>query len=520
MRSIPDKIAPILPWLGLALILVGAVAYIINRNFDLLTNLPLLAGALCLLFYAVLRPDDVRKLVSGRKARYGINTILAIMFFTIIAVLIYWIAFQNPDWRLDLTETNEFSPLPETVQLLEELAEPVHVIGFYSAQMAGQQAVDETVLESLKAVNNQLTYEFLDPVADPINAQQYELTADATLVFVVGEGDDQIFSKSNSSNDREIHSALLQIFNPIEKKAYFLTGHGERGMEDFGPEGVSSLVGELGTHGFTVEALNLAVTGKVPDDTDVVVLIDQLAPMQPAEIEALSDYFESGGRAFIARDVVLDEARERAEADGLADLLSNMWGIELQSQFIIEPELALANQLIPVQFASYDFSPGPITGSELASLGALFDIARPVGNVEMDQVIQSRLVLTSPSSWGESDFDSDPQFDDVDSLGPLAVGVSGENAETGSRVIVVGDADFLSNNLAFFGGNNLFFTNSLNWLAGDEAALELTPRQTISRQMVISQSQLGILQVLGCLLAPTLMALIGFVVWYNRRSAA
>jgi ABC-type uncharacterized transport system involved in gliding motility auxiliary subunit len=520
MRSIPDRIAPTLPWLGLALILVGAVAYVIKRNFELITNLPLLAGVLCLLVYTVLRPDDVRRLVSGRRAKYGANTFLAILFFTIIAVLVYWIAFQNPDWRLDLTETDEFSPLPETVLLLEELAEPVHVIGFYSAQMAGQQAVDETVLESLKAVNNQLTYEFLDPVADPISAQQYDLTADATLVFVMGEGDDQVFSKSNSSNDREIHSALLQIFNPIEKKAYFLTGHGERGMEDFGPEGISSLVGELGTHGFTVEELNLAVTGEVPEDTDVVVLIDQLAPMQPAEIEALADYFEGGGRAFFGRDVVLDEARGRADADGLADLISNTWGIELQSQFIIEPEFALANQLIPVQFASYDFSPGPITGSELASLGTLFDIARPVGNVEMDQVIQSQLVLTSPSSWGESDFDSEPRFDNADTLGPLAVGVSGENVENDSRVVVVGDVDFLSNNLVFFGGNNLFFTNSLNWLAGDEAALELAPRETVNRQMVISQSQLGILQVLGCLLAPALMALIGFVVWYSRRSAA
>jgi ABC-type uncharacterized transport system involved in gliding motility auxiliary subunit len=138
----------------------------------------------------------------------------------------------------------------------------------------------------------------------------------------------------------------------------------------------------------------------------------------------------------------------------------------------------------------------------------------------MDQVIQSQLVLTSPSSWGESDFDSEPRIDDADTLGPLAVGVSGENVENDSRVVVVGDVDFLSNNLVFFGGNNLFFTNSLNWLAGDEAALELAPRETVNRQMVISQSQLGILQVLGCLLAPALMALIGFVVWYSRRSAA
>ncbi len=136
MKDTANRIAPYLPLAGLVLLVLGAVAYAVTRRFDTVTNLLFGLGALLLLLFAFFRPDDVRRLAGRRQTRYGVSTLLAVLFFAAIAILIYWIAYQNPDWRYDVTEEGIFTPLPETAEVLEQLEEPIHVIAFYSPASA------------------------------------------------------------------------------------------------------------------------------------------------------------------------------------------------------------------------------------------------------------------------------------------------------------------------------------------------------------------------------------------------
>ena len=501
------------------LIAAGAILILFTREFNLLSNLPIVGGALLLLFYVVLRPDEVRRALSGRRVRYGANTVLAVLMFAAIGILLYWIALQNADWRVDLTEENQFSALPETVELLEQIDGPIRVIGFFTLRAAAQQEVAEARLEAMRAVKEDLTYEFVDPNANPLLAQQYELTSDGTLVFIRGQGEDRQIAKSVSLGDRDLLAALLQVTNPQEKRAVFVIGHGGRDIESFEPAGLGNIVSDLEDLGFTIDSVNLAVTGEVPPNTSVLLLVDQLSPLNESELNAIGDYLSAGGSAFIARDVVVDPSRARIEDDGLNGYLADTWGISLRNDLIIEPELGLAGQVVPVQFISFDFGPGQIAGAELDELGAIFDVARSVSlpNQPPGQLIQTPVVSTSSLAWGETDLANQPERDEQDHLGPVHVGVSVENPETGARLVLFGDTDFASNNLVYLGGNSLLFTNAINWLARDEATLELTPRQNIQRQIVIPESQLMPLQVLSCLAGPSLMLLIGLAIWYSRR---
>jgi hypothetical protein len=139
MRTTIDRTAPLLPLIGLILLVGGGVVAVFIRRLDTPIFIVWAAGALLLLLFAALRPDDVRHMLSGRQARFGLSTLMAILFFAAIAVLLYWIVSQFDDWRLDVTETQEFTPLPETVELLESLDSPIHVIGFYPVSFAGQK---------------------------------------------------------------------------------------------------------------------------------------------------------------------------------------------------------------------------------------------------------------------------------------------------------------------------------------------------------------------------------------------
>lgn len=524
MKQLLDRIVPFFPWAGLLLIIAGGVSYIIIRRFDLLTNLLFGLGALLLLLFIALRPDDVRRTFSRRQTRFGLTTLLAVLFFLAIGVLIYWIAFQNPDWRYDATEEGAFTPLPETVELLENLDEPLHIIGFFTQANNFQQGQAETKLESLQAINDRITYEFQDPESNPLLAEQYDLNFDGTLVFIRNRDEpDEVFSKANSIDDNDLHAALIKVVNPVDKKAYFITGHGELDITGFGPEGMGTVIGIIEDQGFEVEPLNLFATGSVPEDATVVALIGQNGPLDPAEVEALTSFVDAGGALFLARDPVDSEGRNATEEDGIAAWLGDTCGITLRNDAIIDQDLAQAGQEFGLSFIGSTYGNHPIITDELRTFGTRFVLARSLDSGEGTAgPVATQLVRTSSNAWGETSFDllstGVAQPDGNDALGPLSVGVSCENTGSGQRVAVFGDSDFMRNDTAVFGGNSILFANAMNWLADDELTINLAPRESVDRQVNIPQTQLTILQLLSICLGPLVLGVIGVVVAVSRRN--
>ena len=493
------KLTPYFPWLGLLGIIGGIIVYYITRQWDLLTNTTLAVGVLFLILYALLNPDEVRELMSGRQAQYGTSTLLSILFFTAIVVIAYFITFQNDDWRYDATETNEFTPLDETIDLLESLDEPIHVKGFFTVQTGFQQDEAATRLDALQAYTDNLTYEFIDPEENPLQAQQYELAFNSTLVFTRGSGENEVFSKANAPlNDRNLHTALLQVVNPVQKKAYFLIGHGERDISDFTQVGIGTAADLLRETGFEVETLSLFTVSEIPDDATVLVMIDQQGPLTDQEFALLADYLANGGSAFIARDALDNEFRAQLEngTDHVRDYLTSEWGLTLRQDVVIDATFSQAGQGFGLSFLGANYGASSINTAELERFGTVFALARSIEtDSEVTGIARVNLISTSPDAWGETDFVSlsnnfaEPN-DEIDAVGALALAVSAENRETDSRLVLIGDTDFFANEVVAQSGNGLFFSNAMNWLADDELAVELTPREVVNRQLVISQSQM------------------------------
>lgn len=524
MSNTRDNIFQVLPWAAFLLLAMGAVVTLITRRFELLNNLLLAGGALLLMVYAVARPDDVRAFFASRYARYGSSTLLSILFFSAIALLLYWVAYQNDDWRVDMTASGLFTAAPETVSLLSELDEPVHVLGFYSFGLGSQQEQARILLDNLSAANSNLTYEFVDPEVNPLLAQHYELNFDGTLVFIRNRNEPgEIFSRASSLSEQEIHAALLKVVNPVDKKLYLLTGHGELALDDFGIEGMSSAAGLLRDQGFTVEPLTLFTTGNVPADATLVAIVGPRGPIEEAEVQALADYVAAGGSLFVARDLIDLQGTLIGGGDPLDTYLQEEWGVTLREDIIIDPEMARAGQTSGLDFLGATFGPSPIITEELRRFGVRFSVARSIATSSVDSVVHTPLVQTTAGAWGETDlqllietFSAEPDGDDAE--GVLTVGLAAENLDSGSRLVVFGDADFVNNVNLLTGGNSLLFTNSLNWLAADEVTIELAPRPAIERQINIPDQQLRLLRTVSTWFGPLLMGLIGLFVWSRRRS--
>ncbi|MBK7894101.1 MAG: Gldg family protein [Anaerolineaceae bacterium] len=435
-----------------------------------------------------------------------------------VFTLLYILATQNPGWRYDATANNALTPLPETIDLLQNLDEPIRVLGFYTSETAFQQSQAEAALQTMQAYTNQLSYEFVDPNANPLLAEQYDLTFAGTLVFTREDGS---FAKAATLTDRDLHTALLRTLNPTVKTAYFLTGHGERGWQDFGEEGMGTAVTLLQESGFTINTLNLFTAGEVPADASAVFLIDQQAPLADAELAALSRYVDDGGALFIARDAVDTEGRAAAEADGLLTWLQTSWGITLRNDLIIDAALAQAGQSIGLTFIGAQYGDSPITQG-LAQFGTIFNVARSIETELPGGVTAVNLITTSSQAWGETNFEQMISAGEVapdaeDATGQLTVALSARNTASGARLVVFGDTDFLSNSFIQQGGNSFLFENAANWLVDDVLTIQLSARESIPRQVTISQSQLTLLQLVSIFLTPGLLGLAGVWVWVSRR---
>ncbi len=436
-------------------------------------------------------------------------------------VLIYVLAYQNPSWRYDATANNALTPLPETIDLLQSLDEPIRVIGFYTAETSLQQSQAEAALQTMQAYSDKLSYEFVDPNENPLLAEQYELTFAGTLVFTREDGR---FAKASTLTDRDLHTALLRTLNPTVKTAYFLTGHGERDWQDFGEEGIGTAVTLLQESGFTIQSLNLFTEGAVPADASAVFLIDQQAPLAASELDALIRYVDGGGALFLARDALDTEGRIAAEDDGLLAWLQTSWGISLRNDLIIDASLAQAGQSIGLTFIGASYGNSPIT-QDLEQFGTIFNVARSIETELPGNVTAVNLITTSSQAWGETNFEQMVSAGEVapdaeDATGQLAVAVSALSTTSGARLVVFGDTDFLSNSFIQQGGNSFLFENAANWLVDDVVSIQLSARESIPRQVTITQSQLTLLQLGSIFLTPGLLAVAGIWVWNRRRQRA
>ena len=112
------------------------------------------------------------------------------------------------------------------------------------------------------------------------------------------------------------------------------------------------------------------------------------------------------------------------------------------------------------------------------------------------------------------------EFSEGDIPGPLTVAVSGENAVTGARLIVIGDVDFASDialrREAYF--NLDLFVNSLNWLAEEEQLINIQPRSSTLRTFTPQAALLQFLIVAASLCcAPGIVLLVGASIFLRRR---
>lgn len=93
-----------------------------------------------------------------------------------------------------------------------------------------------------------------------------------------------------------------------------------------------------------------------------------------------------------------------------------------------------------------------------------------------------------------------------------------EPPEADGRLVVVGDTDFIANDLAMSPlGNADLFLNMVNWLTEDENLIAIRPRDPEDRRITMTAGQLQNLVLLALVFLPGFFLVWGVAVWWSRR---
>ena len=504
-------------YLSILAILFSIGWYIVQRQFDLVLQIGLGVIVIGLALFALLDPENARQLLIGRQARYGSNALVLTLAFIGILVVVNYLVFKNSK-RWDLTEGKQYTLAKETIETLGKLSQPVQAVAFYTKQTPSDQA--RSLLDQYKYKSNgKFDYEFIDPNANPAAATQAKVTRDGTIVLNMSGNQEAVTNVS----EQELTGGLVRLLNPEKRAIYFLTGHGERSPDQGGQESYSTLKTTLESKNYSVTSLNLLTENQIPADAKVIVIAGPKKPLAKTEVELLSAFQDKGG-ALIVMEEPLPLTDFGSIPDPLADYLAQKWNIALGVDIVVD----LTSQQPFAPYAAR-YGSSPIT-EKLKNQTAQFLTVRSakVLTETISGASPVELVFTAQQSWAETNLEnlsggqSQIGFDQgKDTPGPISLAVAAENFESKARVVAFGDSDFALDTNFFVYANGDLMVNSIDWAAGQEALINLTPKETKTRMLLPPQSAMMNLILLGTVIVIPGLALVGGIwVWILRRRRA
>jgi len=436
------------------------------------------------------------------------NGVFLLLLVALIALLAYVALEYRKEW--DVTRSTRNTLSQATLDILRQLDGPVSITAYAVARDGRGQGVHKSLQEFVRPYQSakpDIALAFVDPREQPKLAAAAAVRAPVEMVVEYRQRSEHL----TEFNEQALTNLLMRLARGADRLVLWLDGHGERKLNGAANHDLGNFGRQLQQKGFQLNSVNLAVVQEVPANTALLIIASPQVDLLPAEVQKVRRHLDRGGNLLWLIDP--------EPLHGLQPI-SELLGLVLTPGTVVDPTLKPRSG--PPTFAvASSYARHPITSA--FRLNTVFPFARQIGAAESDEWRITPLVDAAPRGWVEvGKLDEKVAFDKArDIPGPVNIATAFERSvgDRQQRVVVIGNAHFLSNTFLGNGGNLDFGINVVNWLAGDDSLIAVQPRPAADSALDIDQTTLYLIAFSFLLVLPLVFIISGSVIWWRRRRA-
>lgn len=495
-----------------------------------------------------------------QKKKFNLSGIFAI----ILSVLILLIAvpinliFSYSDKVFDMTPSGKYTLNKKTVQLLDEVSDKqIEVYYLYDYSLSIFQDTPEFLplyhtLDELDKRDNVTLITF-----NPDEEADRATALDPSGILGISKGDvfvkcgdvikkidhDRIFQTTSDgvfqyAGEELIASAVKVCTSGSLPTVYFLTGHGEKSIND----SYETYATTLKTNNYDVQEINLDETGAVPDNAAIIYIVGLTKDITDSEFTLLSNYADKGGSLAVfaapcetkGRFTNLDKLLEKFELGIDYNYVTETNSVnQLQNRDAKQSDNYFRVQYTP---ATEDFTEDLTTdinylineGQYVAGISntrSVYEYAVETSYIEKSPIVQNILDATTSNyttvstpmggdSWSQSEAENL-------SGEALYFGYYSYNKQTLGKLILFGTTDIMDiEQVAWtISGTQYLAIFSNTWLYDTDVEMGIGNKSNTYDTMHFSDAPEAESVLRIFVIIPIVVAIIGVAVWLKRRYA-
>lgn len=480
--------------------------------------------------------DAIKGFFKKRSFKYGSNSIILIVAVVVIAILVN-LFVGMVDVKVDLTPNKLFSLTDVTKSLLKDLKQDVTITGLFDDGKIGtgtdyKQVTD--LLSLYQKSSSHIKVKYVDPDKNPGIIKELDSQGTMGLAkqdFVVksivngkekkkklSESDlfaeqynQQTFTpyKTGSNAEQGFTGAIKFVTAEKTPVVYFTEGHNEIAVDS----DYTQVKKYLEQNNYEVKNINITTSGKIPEDAEILVVASPKNDISVPERDAIDAYLKAGGKAVFMFDYLSNDP----DFNNFNSLLSG-YNVAVNYDKVKESDANRHPQgdeytvLFDVNSNSIISEKSQVVFSNSRSISILKNAK--------DYITTTSLIETSNTAIGEAASASRETLQ-----GPLdiAVAVDNKGGSAESKILVMGNASFISDSAAQSAYANLyqygavFFVQSINWMFDKKDEVNIPTKNYESQQINVSQMQASVMGVVVVIILPLIILGAGLFVFLRRR---
>jgi hypothetical protein len=483
-----------------------------------------------------------------RRIRISFNALAQILLVLFLVVMVNSIAFKHYA-RWDFSRVQKYALSDKTKRLLDTLKGKLQITVFFPPTTPITTDVENLLTEYQYAGKGKIDVEHIDPERNLSRAKElfdkYKVVTDEPLLVVDYEGRNKTVKASEMADidqsgaalgegprvaafkgEQAITSAIIDLVEGKKKTLGYVLGHKEPPLSE--GSAISVLKTFIESENIQFKELNLLDLDAIPEDVKTVMIIGPQYDFSDREMKLLRNFWDKQGRILL----LLDPAAKTPRLDAFVNELGAKVNDDRLMVFLRTgiQELALTRDV-----QAHFIGDSPIT-KRLADVRALFLGGTSSLTLEPDRVRASNmrvepLIQAEKGYFAESDYNTDDQAKlqadaNRNNNSPPTIGAAIEKGGSAdervqvnsSRLVVVSNATFVQDNAITQDQQGLdFISGSVNWLLSREQLIGIAPK--VSKPLIFSLSEeaLARLRWIVLIFMPLIPAVIGTVVWWQRR---